>query len=329
LGQGGFLGSRVRLLLPREIPDLGLWPPRPLGLPWTDPDRLEIELEAAARSFAAEARTGYRSWMIAWCAGSGGVGTRPETLQAETRALFRLLELASAQLSELPGVFALSSSAGGVYGSCPDLPLTEASPCQPISEYGRNKILQETRLLTWAAAQPDRSCLVARLSNLYGPGQRLDRPQGLISRLSWSLVRQEPLHIYVPLDTLRDHLWVDDAARSMARCLLRLRDSEQRSSIVKVFASEQSISLSGILGIFARITRRMPRVVSAPHPLREQQPRGFRFRSTVWRDLDPVPRVELSDGIHSVIRRHLALHQTGNPFSPSRRPGAATPSSTP
>jgi UDP-glucose 4-epimerase len=159
---------------------------------------------------------------------------------------------------------------------------------------------------------------VARLSNLYGPGQSLARPTGLIARLSQSLLHRRPLHVYVPLGTLRDYLHVGAAARYLLRCLDRLRRADRPTSLVKIFAAEQSVSIAGVIGIFTRVAKRAPRIICMPHAVSRQQPSRLRFRSLAWTDLAPR-MVDLAAGIREVYQDHLSLFQQGRlPAPPAR-----------
>ncbi|HWC01603.1 MAG TPA: NAD-dependent epimerase/dehydratase family protein [Methylomirabilota bacterium] len=319
VGRGGFLGSHLERMAPREIPGAVGWVPPMPRLPWAEPARLAQELGDAAHAFGEEVRRRRIPWMLFWCAGAGGVGTPPETLRLETDALRLLLRalsplLAGSGPSAPPGLLFFSSSAGGVYGDSPDLPLTEHSRCLPISAYGRAKLGQERDVLRWAE-DAGVSCLVARISNLYGPGQA--RPQGLIARLSQNLLHRSPLNVYVPLDTLRDYLHVDDAARYVLRCLDRLRRSDRPAALVKIFAAEQSVSIAGVLGIFARVAKRAPRIICVPQPVTRQQPGRLRFRSLLWTDRAPR-MMDLAAGIQAVHQAHLALLQQGRLPPPPR-----------
>ena len=310
VGRGGFLGSHVERLAPREIPGAVPWRPPDPRFSWDEPDRLTVEIGDAARAFGAAVRQRGGPWMALWCAAAGGVGASPDALRQETEALRRWLAALGRETARAPGALLFSSSAGGVYGDGVALPLTEHSPCRPISPYGRAKLEQEADVLSWARATPGVACLVARLSNLYGPGQNLERPVGLIARLSQSFVRRSPLHVYVSLDTLRDYLHVGDAARSLLRGLDRLRRPEQPASLVKIFASEHSISIAGIIGVFTRIAKRAPRIICTPSPVSRQQPSRLRFRSVVW--TEHAPRVvDLAAGIHEVYQDHLSLFRRG------------------
>jgi UDP-glucose 4-epimerase len=314
VGRGGFLGSRVATHLSGELPDALPWTPASLGFPWTEPGRLGPVLAGAARAFGDVAARRRLPWTVLWCAGAGGVGTPPEALSRETDGLRGLLDgLAAAQVragGAPPGLLLLASSAGGVYGNSPDLPCTEASACRPISAYGRNKLVQETDAAAWAAATPGLSCLAARISNLYGRGQDLARPPGLIARLSQSLLHRRPVNVYVPLDTLRDYIHVDDAARYILRCLRRALAVDRPSSLVKIVAAERSISIAGILGLFARVTKRPPRIVAMPQAAAGQQPGRLTFRSRTWPDLAPR-MVDLAAGIREVHDEHVTLFQRG------------------
>lgn len=315
LGGGGFLGSRVARALPAELPGLRPFSSDPPRLHWNDPALLADELARNAARFADEAIRTASPWTIAWCAGRGVVSTPAAALEAEAKALETLLEQVGRRLADaapqLPGSFLLSSSAGGVWGDSPEQPLTEETPCRPLSDYGRLKLRQEELLRAWAASRPQVRTLVARISNLYGPGQDLDKPQGLISHLTRSLIFQKPVHIYTPLDTLRDYFYVDDCARHLARCAARLRNEPPGTARMKIFAAGHSHSIASILGVLLRIARRHPKVITAAHASSRQQPRNLIFRSTVWTDVPPPTRMDLAVGIHAVYQDHLALFRQG------------------
>jgi UDP-glucose 4-epimerase len=311
LGEGGFLGRHVKRRAGRA------WSP-PAPFPWDDPERLDEALDRACAGFARAVRgSGAEEWSAWWCAGAGGVGTPESRLEGETRAFARLLDGLARELPGSPGVVVLSSSAGGVHGEAAGAVVTESTPCRPLSPYGRNKLHQEELLASWVDGRYDVRALVARLSNLYGPGQDLSRPTGLVAHLSRNLVFRRPTHVYVPLDTLRDLLYVEDAAADLVRCAERLASQPPRTRIVKIFASSRSISVAALLGLMERIAPRGPRVVAAPARAAAQQPLRHRFRSEVWTDLGPRGETPLEVGIQRVVQEHLALHQEGRLPAPT------------
>ena len=301
VGAGGLLGSSVWRELGHDAWRFDA------ELHWSDSPRLSQQFAAAVRAFAERlAAEPGRPWTIAWCAGAGVVATSAQALEAETRALQQFLALVAAdpELGTRAGCLSLASSAGGVYAGCFVSPINEATAPQPISPYGHAKLAQEELLTSWAASQPNVSVLIARFSNLYGPAQRLHKAQGLISHASRCLIHGTPLHIYVSLDTIRDYVFVDDAARALVVGLRRLAQ-EKPPSIIKVIASENEISIAGLLGVFRQISRRRLRVIAGLHRLAILQPRRLQFRSQVWTS-DRHRQVELVEGVSRVYHRQLA-----------------------
>jgi UDP-glucose 4-epimerase len=312
VGRGGLLGSSVERAIGSDV-----WrPERPII--WDDTRQLRESIADAVQGFrtrlAAESRD---DWCVYWCAGNGVVGTPADRLAAETASLRFFLDQLSTALGDpqiaLPGRVFLASSAGGVYAGSAEHPVTEATPPQPISDYGRAKLEQEQALRDWSHARPTVSTLVGRLSNLYGPGQHLDKPQGLISHMSRCLIFGVPVRIYVPLDTIRDYLFAEDAALRIAAGMARLGREAPGGGrhITKVYSSGNETTVGGLIGVFRQIAKRQLRVVSGLNPVRYQQPARLLFRSTIWCDEPPLPRTELLDGVNRVHRHQLALFQAG------------------
>ena len=61
--------------------------------------------------------------------------------------------------------------------------------------------------------------VLGRLSNVYGPGQTLGKPQGLLSQLCLADATGRPLPVFVSMDTIRDYLYAGDAARMVVRSI--------------------------------------------------------------------------------------------------------------
>ncbi len=313
IGCGGLLGSSVERTIGSAV-----WHPEHL-FPWQDPDRLRDAIADAVQRFGNRiVEQESSSWNIYWCAGAGVVGTSAAEFAAETASLRFFLDRLGDAIDSLPphimGQIFFSSSAGGVYGGSAGRPLTEATlPC-PISEYGRTKLDHEKILHDWAHTRSNVSTLVGRISNLYGPGQHLEKPQGLISHMSRCLIFNVPVRIFVPLDTIRDYLFVQDAARRIVAAMARLhREAPSgRLQILKIFGSENETTVAGLIGVFRQIAKRHLRFVSAQSPVRSQQPLGLQFRSITWPDETYVPRTELLDGINRVHTHQLAQFQSGS-----------------
>jgi UDP-glucose 4-epimerase len=313
IGGGGLLGSHLHLALRQHFPQARLWQSTPRHFSWHDSERLATELEDAAAAFAATARERASGWGVFWCAGKGVATSTAAVLEPERLAWIRLLELLGTALAERDrghsGAIFLASSAGAVYGGDRADVLTEDSPPTANSAYGVHKLCMEDALRGWAAAFPSVSCLIGRISTLYGPGQDLQKAQGIISHLSRCLIHRRAANIYVSLDARRDYLFVKDCAHEIAASTGRLLKERPGSAVTKIFASEESTNLARIIGVFFQMAKHRPLIVCRqPHGT---QPVSLKFRSQVWRDLERPRKTDLTTGIHLVHEHQLGLFRKG------------------
>jgi UDP-glucose 4-epimerase len=326
LGRGGLLGSALPKAIAALVPGGRCWTGPIRQLSWGDHAALRQQLGETACTFSRDVREARAHWAVLWVAGAGVIGTSEQELAAETSALQMLLMLLDEHLltpsSDTTGLVFLASSAGGIYGNCADAFITEASTPQPISPYGRNKQRQEALFNTWADKRPRVRCRIGRLSNLYGPGQNLAKRQGLISHVSRSLIWGYPIHIYVPLDTIRDYLFVDDCAAQIAACITEWGRPGTPTEIapfprVKIFATEQPTTVAQIVRAFLDLpARRHPKIICAPSALGLQQPRRLQFRSIEPPLHADRRRTPLHVGVHKLHEYQLALYRQGCLASP-------------
>jgi UDP-glucose 4-epimerase len=184
----------------------------------------------------------------------------------------------------------------------------------PLSPYGWNKLQQEDLARRWGleTATP---VMVGRMSNLYGPGQNLKKVQGLISQMCLRVLTRQPLVLYVPLDTIRDYLYANDAGRLVADCLDRLHAESaaglEPSTVIKILASQQTATVATVLAQLRWITKRPVSVIVAASPETVRQARDLRMGSSVWPELDQHPVTTLSEGIRSVLMGILVLAGQG------------------
>jgi UDP-glucose 4-epimerase len=145
---------------------------------------------------------------------------------------------------------------------------------------------------------------VGRLSNLYGPGQKLGKSQGLITQVCVQVLRRQPLTLYVPLDTIRDYLFARDAGSMIADGLARLRletPTVETPFAMKILASHQPTTVSTVLAQLRWIIKRPVSVITAASPNAARQPRDLRLTSSVWPELDRRPKTTLSEGMRWVL----------------------------
>ncbi len=112
-------------------------------------------------------------------------------------------------------LIAYSSSGGQVYGEAMELPLQESAPERPVTAYGVAKLAME-HLTRLATRRRGMSHILFRMGNPYGPLQELTNRHGIVPRLVRSVNRGEPVTVYGGGATVRDYVFVEDAAEAVA-----------------------------------------------------------------------------------------------------------------
>jgi UDP-glucose 4-epimerase len=302
LGSNGLLGSALCRALRRQ--KSALFSPAE-RFRWGNESDLALQIGAAVRAFAVRAGAAER-WEIYWAAGVGTMGSSEADLELETRVLSLLLGLVASEprLIAMPGAVAFASSAGAIYAGSSEYIINETTAPSPTTAYAREKLTQEDLVRAFAGANSRMTALLARLSTLYGTGQSLGKPQGLLTHLARCVLRNQPVQIYVSFDTIRDYIASDDAAALMVAALRDTREHPQ--VLIRIIASEHPTTIAEIIATFKRIARRAPRIITTASRLSDVYPRRVRFRSSAVRDDVPLPRTSLLVGIGQVMAAERA-----------------------
>lgn len=301
IGGGGLLGNAVIAELRRRGRSA-----RRARVRWESESDAGADL-ATELEDAAQAGGDLDLW---WCAGAGVTATGADRLAVELNVFSAFVDQVADLAARHPAkvTLLLASSAGAVYAGSPDPPFTEQTTPIPLSDYGRQKLRAESVAARLVSAGV--GVAIARIANLYGPGQDLSKPQGLMSQLCLSAQLRRPMNIYVSLDTLRDYVHVADAA---ARCvsLLDAVSAGEPACVIKIVCTGRSVSVGALLSEANRIYRRRVPVVLAASPLGRQQARDLRLRSVVLPELDQVPTHTITAGLGQVRRAVEASTRTG------------------
>lgn len=274
LGAGGLLGSAITR---KASADQRHSVFAGSSLPWGDSEALSETLYADARRFRETC--GDQDWAVIWAAGHAAVSSSRESTRSEAQALNSVVTALRAHLPEGRGTFFLSSSAGGVYAGSENPPFGTTTRPHPLSAYGELKLEQEQ--IATEALRGTCPLVIGRFSNIYGPGQDLGKLQGLISRLALSAVTKEPINIFVSLDTLRDYIYVDDAARIVLALVERSVQSDDAAQVgVQVIASGQPVSLGHLINVMQDIARIRIPVAMGAHASAASQSRDLRLVPT-------------------------------------------------
>lgn len=278
------------------------------SLPWADPGSLA---SVTLQNFDA-LRQGHSEWSIVWAAGVASMSSSAEAIERELdqfRVVMNTLERAILA-SETRGSLFFASSVGAVYAGSAAPPFTEETTIEPTSPYGSLKAAMEEVVRAFAAASSTPT-LIGRITNLYGPGQSVEKLQGLITHLILARYGGRPTSIFVPLDTVRDYLYVDDCAHLVLDALLRL-EAESAATVpvvTKILGSGEAVSISTLLGHLRFITKVSPAVALGIHESSSYQAPDLRVRSVVWPELDRRSRMPLAAGFHATMLDVLRLLQ--------------------
>ncbi len=265
VGRGGLLGSAVsRAVGPKFAA---------VPVPWGNHDASAAVLDSDLERFIGAARND--DWSVIWAAGSAVVGSTADKLAAETRIMSHLVARMRDSRPEGRGAFFLSSSAGGIYAGSAHPPFRESTLPRPLSPYGETKLAQEEILRTMLEGCVP--LVIGRFSNLAGPGQNLMKQQGLVSQLCRAAVTRQSLSVFVPMETLRDYLYVDDAA-AMVRTLVENAVYEQPSTpVLRNISSQRPVSVCAVLRTVEQVAHRTVRIALGTSPSSKYQVRDLRL----------------------------------------------------
>ena len=172
-------------------------------------------------------------------------------LETVTTTLQALADQPSASLTFL-------SSGGTVYGEPDLIPTPEDAPTDPIGAYGIVRLAAEKFVLRHRRLHGN-IVRIARLANVYGPGQSTSHGQGVIAAALRHAREETPMHLFGNGDVRRDFIHIDDAAACVARYAL-LPEAPQVLNI----GSGRSDSMETVIALVQTVTGRQMEVVHEP-----------------------------------------------------------------
>lgn len=153
-----------------------------------------------------------------------------------------------------------ASSGGAIYGDLAPVPVSEETVPRPVSPYAIGKLAIESYLRYFERTRGLPS-VSFRISNPYGPGQRGTHGQGVIPIFLRAIAAGEPVTLFGDGSTVRDYLFVDDAAEMVAATV----GADLQHDVYNI-GSGHGTSLTELLALAREITGRPVEVTSVPQP---------------------------------------------------------------
>jgi UDP-glucose 4-epimerase len=292
------------------------------NIPWQDSHAALTELSRALTTFNDLVNGAPNEpWAIIWAAGRTSTASLQAEAQAELDTFAAFVDLLAHIHPVGNGCFALASSAGGIYSGSTEPPFTSRSTPSPTGVYGHAKLTQES--LAQEKLASHMQVLIARIANLYGPGQDLNKIQGFISRLALSAISKEQVNIFVSLDTLRDYIYVDDAAAVLLHWTHTILSSGSPSNAkgekchVKLIGSGEPVSLGYLINLVQDVTRTKIPIAYGSHASSNAQSRDLRLTPDTDEVTQILVRTSLPVGVKRVYADLLSRRQIAHPMTNS------------
>lgn len=114
----------------------------------------------------------------------------------------------------------IAASSAAVFGNPLTLPLNENSSLNPISPYGKSKMLMEEKIYDFSL-QNNINSICLRFFNIYGKNQSLAYA-GVITNFLQKIVQNEPLTIFGEGNQTRDFIAVEDVLSAIHCSILNM-----------------------------------------------------------------------------------------------------------
>ena len=206
-------------------------------------------------------------------------------------AMVQILDI-TAKLN--PKLYIIFASSASVYGNQNNLPITEKNIPMPISFYGLQKLSIEhfLRIYNQKYKINYASC---RISNPYGPGQKNNNLQGLISIIKDGIRNDKEVTIYGSNQCSRDFIHIND----LAKAIISLCNIEPINTEVNI-SSAIEVKIPKLIDLIEEITSK--KILTSFKELRELDIRRSVLDNSLIKSLTNwEPVIELEKGIDQFI----------------------------
>lgn len=196
-------------------------------------------------------------------------------------------------------------SSAGVYGVPAQERVDETHATNPISTYGAAKLACE-KYVQVARHLHGLEYVIARPSSIYGPGQDPNRRLGVINIFVNKALRGQPVTLRGDGSSLRDYLFISDAASAIAQMTL----ADEAANRVFNLGHPQGCTLQELVDEIAQALGR-PVAITREPPAKFEIPRMALDATRLREALGWQPRVSLREGILRTARWLESLKSAG------------------
>ena len=194
-----------------------------------------------------------------------------------------LLEVAK----EIPLEKLIYASSSSVYGLCPDLPMTEKSPLNPLSPYGVTKLAAE-QLCFLYFKNYGVPTVSLRLFTVYGPGQR---PDMAFHKFYKAMSENREIIVFGDGKQTRDFTYIDDIIEANIASLEKAKNGE----VYNIGGGHQE-KLEDVFPLMEKISQKKIMIKKAERQ-KGDVPHTFALIEKARRDLNYSPQTPLLDGL--------------------------------
>lgn len=150
------------------------------------------------------------------------------------------------------------SSGGTVYGKEHNGIVKEEDDACPISSYGIQKLTIEKILYLYHEIH-GLDYRIVRLANPYGPYQRPNGIQGVVSTFTWKAIHNDEITIYGDGKAIRDYIYIDDAIEGILNI-----STEKASHKIYNLGSGQGLSVLQVTDAISKALDKKLTIVHTP-----------------------------------------------------------------
>ena len=294
LGGGGFLGSRVAAALARDGHGVAAYDRFTRGVPDADGVRPIVgDMRDLTALRSAMRGVEHVLHFVSTTTPASAAADPVADLETNVRGAIDVFAIAADE-----GIARLSfaSSGGAIYGDRAPVPVGEEAVPRPISPYAIGKLAIESYLRYFERTRGLAS-VSFRISNPYGPGQRGAHGQGVIPIFLRAVAAGEPVTVFGDGSSVRDYLYVDDAAAMVAATV----GADLQHDVYNV-GSGVGTSLTELVDLTREVTGHPVRVRETPRPATFVE-RSILDTSRYRAEFGVEPRIALADGVRRTWER--------------------------